>query len=75
MDRRFLDLGTSHHCCFTSQGKIPRYPLDRKMGGPHRQSGQNRGMKILDYTGTRISNPLVIQPIGNCYANYATAAN
>jgi hypothetical protein len=26
-------------CCFTPQGKSPRYPLDRSLGGAHSWSG------------------------------------
>jgi hypothetical protein len=31
----------------------PRYPMDRRLGGPQSRSGQYGEVKILDPTGTR----------------------
>jgi hypothetical protein len=39
------------------QGKNPRYPLDRKLGGPQSRSGRRGEKKILDPTGTRTPTP------------------
>jgi hypothetical protein len=39
--------------CFAPRRKSPRYPLDRKVGGPHSRSGWRGEQKILDPTGTR----------------------
>jgi hypothetical protein len=55
----------SRPCLFTPQGRIPRYLLDRKLGGPQSRSGQRGEMKIVDTTGTRTptsrsSNPVQI---------------
>jgi hypothetical protein len=59
IDPHFLDLGTSWRWAvsFTPlllypRGKSPRYPLDRRLGGPQIWSGQHEGEKILDPTGT-----------------------
>jgi hypothetical protein len=34
-------------------GKEPKYPLDRRLGGPQSWSGRDGEMKILDLTATR----------------------
>jgi hypothetical protein len=39
------------------QGKSPRYPLDRRLGGSHSLSGWHAEEKILDPTGTQIPTP------------------
>jgi hypothetical protein len=63
MDLQYLDLGTSWRWVkFTPrplypQGKSPRYPLDRRLGGPQSQSGWFREEKILHPTGTRTPTP------------------
>jgi hypothetical protein len=38
------------------QGKSPRHPLDRRLGGPLSPSGR-REEKILDFTATRTATP------------------
>ncbi|PNF20161.1 hypothetical protein B7P43_G00613 [Cryptotermes secundus] len=38
-------------------GKSPRYPLDRRLGGPQKRSGRHRAEKILDPTVTRTPTP------------------
>jgi hypothetical protein len=60
IDPHFLDLGTSWRWVvnFTPrplypQGKSPRYPLDKRLGGPQSRSGRLGGGKILDPTETR----------------------
>jgi hypothetical protein len=61
----FLDLGTSCRwvVCFMPQplyprGKSPRYPLDRRLGGPQNRSGWHGEEKILAPTGTPTPNLL-----------------
>jgi hypothetical protein len=44
-------------------GKEPRYPVDRRSGGPQNRSGRRGEEKILYPTGTRNSDPLVVQPV------------
>jgi hypothetical protein len=46
------------------QGKSPRYPLDRRLGGPQSRSGRGED-KILDPTRTHNSDPLVVQPVAS----------
>jgi hypothetical protein len=40
-----------------------RYPLDRRLGGYQNWSGRHEEEKILDSTGTRNSDPSVVQPV------------
>jgi hypothetical protein len=40
-----------------TQGRSPRYPLDRRLGGPQSQSGQYGDVKILASTRTRTPTP------------------
>jgi hypothetical protein len=49
----------------------PRYPLDRRLGGPQNRSGRYIGEKILYPTGTRNSDPLVVQSVSSRYTNCA----
>jgi hypothetical protein len=53
------------------RGKRPRYPLDRKLGGPQSRSGRSGEEKILDHTGTRTLTPSVVQPVANRYTDCA----
>jgi hypothetical protein len=60
IDPRFLDFGTIWRwvVSFTPRllyprEKNPRYPLDRRLGGPQSRSGQFIEVKNLDPTGTR----------------------
>jgi hypothetical protein len=47
------------------QGKCPRYPLDRRLGGPQSQSGCGGKEKISQpLPGLE---PPIIQPIAQCY--------
>jgi hypothetical protein len=45
------------------QGKSPQYPLDRRLGRLQGPSRQHREEKVLDHTGTKNSDPSVIQPV------------
>jgi hypothetical protein len=69
IDPRFLGLGTSWRwvVSFTPlplylRGKSPRYPLDRRLGGPQSRYGRRGEEKILDPTGTRTPNPRSSSP-------------
>jgi hypothetical protein len=42
--------------------KSPRYPLDRKLGGPQSRSGRRGEEKNLDPTGTRTPTRLSSRP-------------
>jgi hypothetical protein len=57
--------GQLHAPAALPPGKEPRYPLDRRLGGPQSRSGRFGEEKILDPTGTRTPNPLVVQPIAS----------
>jgi hypothetical protein len=68
-DPHFFDLGTSWRWVvsftprqFYPRGKNPRYPLDRRMGGPQCRSGRRGEAKILDPTGTRTPTPRSSSP-------------
>jgi hypothetical protein len=57
LDPYFLDLGSRWRwvVSFMSlslkpRGKAPRYPLDRRLGGPHTRSGRHGEVKILEPT-------------------------
>jgi hypothetical protein len=41
---------------FYPRGKSPRYPWDRKLGGPQSRSERNGEEEIIDPTGTRKEN-------------------
>jgi hypothetical protein len=43
-------------------GKEPRYPLDRRLGGPQSRSGWHGEVKILTSTGTRTLTPWSSSP-------------
>jgi hypothetical protein len=44
------------------RGQSPRYPLDRRLGGPQSRSGQFGEEKILGPTGTRTPTPQSSSP-------------
>jgi hypothetical protein len=48
---------------FTPWPLYPRYPLYRRLGGPHSQSGWRGERKILDRTGTRTLTPWSFSPL------------
>jgi hypothetical protein len=54
IDPYSLDLGTSWRwvVSFTPRPLYPRYPLDRRQGGPYSRSGRRGEEKIFDPTGT-----------------------
>jgi hypothetical protein len=55
---RWDDLSASHPGCALLTGKDPRYPLDRRLGGPQSRSGHRGWRKILClYRG---SNPIAL---------------
>jgi hypothetical protein len=69
IDPHFLDLGTGWKCVvsftpqpFYTRGKSPRYPLDRRLGGPQRRSARCAEEKILDPTRTRTLTPWLSSP-------------
>jgi hypothetical protein len=77
MDPRFLDMGTSWMWAvsLTPLPLYPRYPLDRRLGGPQSLSGWYGEIKILDPTGTRTTTPSVVEPVVSRYTDYATLAH
>jgi hypothetical protein len=50
----------------------PRYSLDRRLGGPQSRSGRRGEEKILEPTGTRNSDPSVVQPVVSHYTDYVS---
>jgi hypothetical protein len=60
--RHYLDVsGQVHAPPALPRGKSLRYPLNR-LGGPQSRSGRRGEERILDPTGTRISNPRSFSP-------------
>jgi hypothetical protein len=64
IDLRFLDLGTIWRLAvsFTPwphypRGKSPRYPSDRRLGGPQSRSGRDGEVNIFAPIGTRTPTP------------------
>jgi hypothetical protein len=45
------------------RAKSPRYPLERRLGGPKKLSGRRGEEKVLDPTGTRIPTPRSSTPL------------
>jgi hypothetical protein len=81
IDPHFLDLGTSWRWVvnFTPRPlypreKSPRYPLDRRLGGPQSRSGRPGEEKILGPTGTRTPTPLSSNSVASRYTDYAIPA-
>jgi hypothetical protein len=72
IDPHFFDLGTSWRwvVSFTPLPLYPRYPLDKKLGGPQSQSGR-RGENSCPHRDSN-SDPVVVQPVASRYTNYAT---
>jgi hypothetical protein len=69
IDPHFLDLGTTWRRVVNfgprplyPRGKSPRYPLDRRLGGPQSRSGRFGEEKILDPIGTRTRTPRSSSP-------------
>jgi hypothetical protein len=67
-DPHFLDLGSSWRQVFSltlplyPRGKWPRYPMDRRLGGPQSRSARYGEGKILDPTGARTPVPRSSNP-------------
>jgi hypothetical protein len=76
IDPRFLDLSTNWRwvVSFTPRPLYLRYPLARRLGGPLSRSGRRGEEKILDPTGTRNSDPLVVHPVASHYTYWAIPA-
>jgi hypothetical protein len=57
-----------------SQGKIPRYPFDRRLGAPQSRSG--RGGEEKNSLPRQESNPRtpIVQPVAQRYADWAITA-
>jgi hypothetical protein len=66
--------GQLHAPAVLPRAKGPRYPLDRRLGGPQSRSGLFGEVKILDPTGTRTPTLSVVQPVTSCYADWTTVA-
>jgi hypothetical protein len=56
------------------KGNSPRYPLDRRFGGPQSRSGRREEEKIFEPTGTGTPTSLVVQPVASRYTDYAIPA-
>jgi hypothetical protein len=55
------------------RGKDPRYPLDRRLGGPQSRSGRRDWEKNpLPLSGSNLDHPIV-QPVVRHYTDWATA--
>jgi hypothetical protein len=54
--------------------KEPRYPLDRRLGGPQSRSGRRGKEKILGSTETRNATSSVVQPVASRYTDWAIPA-
>jgi hypothetical protein len=77
IEPHFLDLGTSWRrvVSFTTRPlnpmeKSPRYPLDRRLGGPQSRSGQCGEEKIFTLSGLEL-RPLSRPARTNRYTGYA----
>jgi hypothetical protein len=51
----------------------PRYPFDRRLGGPQSRSGRRGEDKILDPSGT-FNSDSVIRPVASRYTDCAVPA-
>jgi hypothetical protein len=59
---------------FTLREGVPRYPLNRMLGGSQSQSGRYGKMKILVPTGTRAPTAQSSSPVPSSYTDCAAAA-
>jgi hypothetical protein len=69
IDPRIPDLGTSWRWVVSfiprplyPRGKSPRYPLDRRLGGPQNRSGRRGREKNRAHNGTRTPTPRPSNP-------------
>jgi hypothetical protein len=53
------------------RGKSPRYPLDRRLGGPQSRSVRRGEEKILDLIETLTPTPLSSSPVASRYTDCA----
>jgi hypothetical protein len=61
--RHWLEVsGQFHASAALPLGKSPRYPLDRRLGGPQSRSGRRGVVTILASTGTRTPTPRSFRP-------------
>jgi len=60
-----LEWSTSHPGCFIRRERAPWYPLDRRLGGPHSQSGCSGEENNSQFLPAL--KPLIIYPIPQCY--------
>jgi hypothetical protein len=61
--RQYLEVSSQLHTPVAlPPEKIPRYPLDRRLGGPLSWSREHREEKILDPTGTQTPTPRSSSP-------------
>jgi hypothetical protein len=65
----FLTSALAGVVSFTPRRKIPRYPLDRRQGGPQNRSGRRGEEKNLVPTGTRTLDPSAVQPLASRYTD------
>jgi hypothetical protein len=56
---------------FIPRPLYPRYPFDRRLGGPQSRSGRREEEKSLGPTGNRTPTPSVVQPVAGRYTDYA----
>jgi hypothetical protein len=57
------------------QGKSPRYPLGKTLGGPQSQCGRRGREKILGPTRTRTPIPWSASPVASRYTGYTIPAH
>jgi hypothetical protein len=64
--------GQIHAPAALPRGKEPRYPLDRRLGGPQSQCGR-RGENSWPYLDSN-SDPSVVQPVASRYTDLVIPA-
>jgi hypothetical protein len=62
--RHYLEAsGQLHAPAALPPEKEPRHPVNRRVGGPQSEYGRRGEEKIRNPTGTRNSDPSVVQPV------------